>query len=201
MKLNDLKIKPKTCRECKQKFIPIRAIQPVCSDFKCMVAFANKAAEKAALAREKKAKREHKAKLTSIKPWQKWFNECKSIAQKYVRVRDRFDGCISCDKPPHWHGQWHGSHFKPAGNFKAVALNLMNIHKACSECNNYKSGNGVEYNDKLILKIGQAKVDWLKSQTQPHRHSVEYLQRYKKVMGKRLRQMEKRIEKGNTNAA
>jgi hypothetical protein len=193
MKLNDLKIKPKTCRECKQKFIPIRAIQPVCSDFKCMVAYANKSAEKAALAREKKAKREHKEKLKAIKPWQKWFNECKAIAQKYARLRDRFDGCISCDKPPHWHGQWHGSHFKPAGNFKAVALNLMNIHKSCSECNNHKSGNGVEYNDRLILKIGQEKVDWLKSQTQPHRHSIEYLQRYKKVMGKRLRQMEKRI--------
>jgi hypothetical protein len=193
MKLNDIKIKPKKCRICKQKFIPVRAIQPVCPNFDCMVTYANKSAEKAAIAREKKAKREHKAKKEAIKPWQKWFDECKAIAQKYARLRDRFDGCISCEKPAHWHGQWHGSHFKPAGNFKAIALNLLNIHKACSECNNFKSGNGVEYNDRLILKIGQGKVDWLKSQTQPHRHSIEYLQRYKKVIGKRLRQIEKRI--------
>jgi hypothetical protein len=199
MKLDDIKIKPKTCKECKCKFIPFRPLQPVCDSFECKVAYATKVAAKAAIAREKKAKREHKEKLERIKPWQKWFNECKSIAQKYARLRDRFDGCISCDKPPHWHGQWHGSHFKPAGNFKAVALNLMNIHKSCSECNNHKSGNGVEYNDRLILKIGQEKVDWLKSQTQPHRHSIEYLKRYKQVMGKRLRRLEKRLSLNEGN--
>ena len=44
--------------------------------------------------------------------------------------------------------------------------------------------------------IGQERVDWLKSQNQVVRHSREYLARFKRVMGKRLRRMEKALHKG-----
>jgi hypothetical protein len=188
------KPKKKKCRECKKIFMPTRKIQPVCDTFECKVAYATKSAEKSATARKKRLRADDKVKLEKYKTWQEWFNECKAIAQKYARLRDRLDGCISCDKASDWWGQWHGSHFRPAGNFKAVALNLLNIHKGCSECNNYKSGNLIEFQDRLIVKIGQDRVDWLKSQTQPYRHSIEYLKRYKQVMGKRLRRLEKRIK-------
>jgi hypothetical protein len=94
MKLNDLKIKPKTCRECKQKFIPVRAIQPVCNDFKCMLAYANKTAEKAALAREKKAKREHKEKLEKVKTAKERKPETQRVFNIYIRTRDADKPCI-----------------------------------------------------------------------------------------------------------
>lgn len=146
-------------------------------------------------ASERKISRlETKIKLDKIKSRSDWLGECKTIAQKYARLRDRLDGCISCDKPASWHGQWHGSHFRPAGNNKAVALNLINIHKACSECNRIKSGNLINYQDKLIVKIGLDRVNWLKTQSQPYTHSIEYLRRYKKVVGEKCRRLEKRIK-------
>jgi hypothetical protein len=187
-----VKLKLKTCKACKQKFMPVKPLQHVC-DWKCAIDYNLASKEKNNRLNALKSRKETKVKLEKYKTWQQWFDECKAIAQEYARLRDRFDGCISCDKASDWWGQWHGSHFRPAGNFKAVALNLLNIHKGCSECNNYKSGNLIEFQDRLIVKIGQDRVDWLKSQTQPYRHSIEYLKRYKQVMGKRLRRLEKRI--------
>lgn len=180
--------KLKKCKVCRTQFQPLSTTQQVCSP-----ACAIKHVE---AVKAKKARIEYRDAKEKMKGWQEWFDECKQLAQKYARLRDRNDGCISCDKPPNWHGQWHGSHFRPAGNFKAVALNLLNIHKACSECNNFKSGNGVEYQDRLIVKIGQDKVDWLKSQNQPVRHSIDYLKRYKKVMAKKCRRLERKINHG-----
>lgn len=185
----------KICRICKTKFAPRSSTTVVCS-IECAIENNKRNADRLEARRKVIAKREHKQALEAIKRPQEWFDDCKKIAQKYARIRDKDDGCISCDKGPNWWGQWHGSHFMPAGNNKAVALNLLNINKACSECNNHKSGNLVVYQDKLIKKIGLEKVEWLKSQKQPHRFDVDYLKKYKRVMGKRLRRLE-RIRDGN----
>lgn len=180
--------KAKKCRMCPSTFIQRSSLHSCCS-IPCAQAYAKRLRERKE-AREAKADRKvTRERKEAIKPLQQLFNECKTVAQKYSRWRDRFDGCISCDKPANWHGQWHGSHFRPAGNFKAVALNLLNIHKACSECNNFKSGNLIPFQDSLIKKIGQDKVEWLKSQTKPHTFTREYLMRYKKVMSKRLNRL------------
>lgn len=185
-------MKQRTCKYCGSLFTPFKPLQPkVCTSIDCRAQFAIDFVDKLKKKREAENRKETREKKQQLKTWQEWFDECKTLAQKYARLRDKYDGCISCNKPASWGGQWHGSHFRPAGNNKAVALNLLNIHKACSECNNHKSGNLIDYQDKLIKKIGQAKVDWLKAQTQPYKHSIEYLQRYKKVMTKMCRRIER----------
>lgn len=120
-----------------------------------------------------------------------WLAECQAIANKYARIRDAKDGCISCDKPASWGGQWHGSHFRSVGAASAVRLNLWNIHKACSVCNHHLSGNVAAYRPRLVEKIGAVRVEWLEAQNQLVRYDVDYLKKYKRVMGKRLRRMEK----------
>jgi malonyl CoA-acyl carrier protein transacylase len=139
---------------------------------------------------ERAQDRARREKLKSISQLEK---ECRAIVQKIARIRDRNDGCISCHLPASWGGQWHGSHFRPAGNNSAVQFSLWNIHKSCSPCNAHKGGNLTAYEPRLAAKIGQEKVDWLKSQTQVVKWPREYLMRFKRVMGKRLRRMEARL--------
>jgi hypothetical protein len=184
-------VKPKKCRVCKEPFIPRSSTQVVCC-WQCAQILAERKRNAQEAKEQKQARQSIREQKKRLKTWQEWFNECKTLAQKYARLRDRHDGCISCNKPANWHGQWHGSHFRPAGNFKAVALNTWNIHKSCSECNACKSGNLIEYQDKLIKKIGLERVEWLKSQNQAYRHSVKYLERYKRVMGKKVRLLQRR---------
>ncbi len=133
--------------------------------------------------------RERKA---ALKPRQKWLAECQAIVNKIVRLRDADKPCCSCDRPASWDGQWHASHYRSVGAASAVRFNLWNIHKGCSICNNHLSGNIAAYTPRLIERIGQEKHEWLMSQNQLVRHDIPYLEKFKRVMGKRLKRMEQR---------
>lgn len=174
--------KPRACKHCGSMFTPARPLAYICSPI-CASRYV-----KALKVAEKKQIKERKER---IKKTSKWEEECRTIVQAIARLRDRHDGCISCHLPASWGGQWHGSHFRSHGAASAVQFHLWNIHKACSSCNRDKGGNVIEYRPRLVEKIGQDRVDWLMAQNQTVRHDVDYYKRFKKVMGKRLRRMEK----------
>jgi len=188
-------LRPKACRHCKTRFTPVKQMQIVCSPM-CGLERARikrEAKEKAEAKIKNRLEREHfKERKQKAKRVSKWEEECRAIVQKIARIRDKDDGCISCHLPSTWGGQWHGSHFRSHGAASAVQFHLWNIHKSCSSCNRDKGGNIIAYRPRLVEKIGQEKVDWLMSQNQIVRHPVDYYIRFKAVMGKRLRRLEKR---------
>lgn len=191
-------LKPRACKHCKSSFTPTKRLQVVCSPL-CGL-------ERARIQREAKERKEHAARKRveramdrkrrdALRTFPELEEDCRKIVQKIARIRDRNDGCISCDLPANWDGQWHGSHFRAHGSASAVQFHLWNIHKSCSPCNRDKGGNIHEYRPRLIAKIGQDRVDWLMAQNQTMKHTPAYrayLMRFKQVMGKRLRRMEKR---------
>lgn len=136
--------------------------------------------------------KETKRRKAALKPISKLENECRTIVQKIARIRDRRQGCISCELPANWGGQWHGSHFRSVGACSALQFHLWNINKACWICNKLYSGRIDQYEKGLVARYGQERVDWLKSQNQVVKSNREYLERFKRVMGKRLRRIEKR---------
>lgn len=187
------------CRHCKVKFSPEekgRVLHPECiSDW--ITAELNRQAakkEKARKAKEKVERAEIRKRKEALKTLGQLTADCRVIVQKIARIRDRHDGCISCHVGPNYGGVWHGSHFRPAGNNSAVELHLWNIHKSCEQCNYFKGGNIGAYRPRLIAKIGADRVDWLESQTQVVKRTRQYLERFKTVMGKRLRRMEKKAK-------
>ena len=179
----------KTCKACSKPFEPTRPFQVVCCP-DCSFEWSKQSKGKQSAAKVvRAATQERKA---AIKTRAKWLSECQAIANRYARIRDFKDGCISCNRPSTWDGQWHGSHYRSVGAASAVRFNLWNIHKSCSICNHHLSGNIAEYKPRLIAKIGAEKVEWIESQNQVVRYDIDYLMRYKRVIGKRLRMMEKR---------
>lgn len=84
----------------------------------------------------------------------------------FIRERDKGLGCISCDKPANWGGQWHAGHFKTVGARPDLRFNEDNCHKQCSQCNNFMSGNIENYKPKLISKIGLGRVELLSRESQ-----------------------------------
>lgn len=142
-------------------------------------------------AQDKRALRERKAALRPISHLEE---DCRKIVQAIARIRDRHDGCISCHVGPNYDGQWHGSHFRAHGGCSSVQFHLWNIHKACAQCNYFKGGNIAAYRPRLIEKIGADRVEWLECQPKSKKFSRDYLNRFKTVMGKRLRRMEKSLK-------
>ena len=174
--------KPRPCKQCGSNFAPQRPMQAVCSPI-C-------AARKV---RQDKAEERAQIKTRRIaaKSRAQWLAECQAIVNKIARIRDRHLPCCSCDRPASWDGQWHASHLRSVGAASAVRFHLWNIHKGCSICNNHLSGNLAEYLPRIRQRIGGSKVDWLYTQNQRVLHDIPYLMRFKAVMGRRLKRMER----------
>ena len=185
--------KPRKCKSCSVEFMPQRMGQAVCSPV-CALDLVRKGKAKTEAIKAKVERKETRAKLEKLKTISQLEEDCRKIVQKIARIRDRDDGCISCHMPANYGGLWHGSHFRPAGNNAAVQFHLWNIHKACAQCNLFKAGNLSAYRPRLVEKIGADRVEWLERQNHPVKTNVAHLIRFKAVMGKRLRRIEKRLK-------
>ena len=185
----------RTCRVCRNLFQPVRCLQQTCS-FDCEVKLGLIHAERSKAKREK-AERIAEIASTKIlreklKTKSQWMKETQAAINSYVRIRDSELGCISCDKPSSWNGQWHASHFKSTGANSFLRFNLWNIHKACSVCNNHLSGNIGEYSKRLPEKIGNERFEYLDTAPKIGKYSVEYLKRLRDIFRKKTRILIKR---------
>lgn len=193
MTLNAGKPRKKKCanESCGIKFVPQRMGQKVCS-MACALATKEVHAVRARKAIQQRERQEHKAAKEKVKTRADWMREAQAVVNRYVRLRDAHLGCVSCDKGPDWDGQWHASHLRSVGSSPSIRFNLWNIHRACVQCNLWLSSNLVEYLPRVRARIGDEKVDWLYQQNEPAKFTIEYLKRLKKVMGKKVRRLEKR---------
>ena len=139
------------CENCKNKFEPIRFNQKFCLESECVRVWVAEEKDK----QWKKTKAEKKAELLTV---QDWVKITQATFNKYIRLRDEDNVCISCQKPPK---KQNAGHFFNANNHWSVRFNEDNVHLQCEHCNTFLSGNLIEYQGNLIKKIGQEKYDAL----------------------------------------
>ncbi|HCP19603.1 recombination protein NinG [Spongiibacter sp.] len=178
----------KKCRVCKTKFEPFNSLQQVCSTA-CALQKAQKDFQKDA---ERKAKeqrkwiREQKAKVKSrgehLKEAQQAFNA-------YIRERDRHRPCISCGT--YTAGQYHAGHYRTTKAAPELRFEELNCHKQCAQCNNFDSGNIVEYRISLIQRIGQEAVDWLEGPHEAKHYATDELKEIKRKYRAMKRELER----------
>jgi hypothetical protein len=190
-------LKPKKCAACKTVFLPQRSMQKVCGP-KCAADWAAKvAAQKAARANraERASLKERKEKLKTRSDWKK---EAQDAVNKVARLRDILAGrgCISCGSRPDWRfgGSVDAGHYRSVGSAPHLRYYLPNIHLQCKRCNRDLGSNTVEYRKGLVERITINRVEEIESMQWTAKWSVEYLQRLKKVMNKKARRLERRIE-------
>ncbi|AFJ58093.1 hypothetical protein AO239_27755 [Pseudomonas sp. ICMP 19500] len=186
----------KRCPECRVMFMPARGSQAVCGEIECAIAYGKsekgQASAKKALADV--GRREIKVRKEALKTRADHAKEAQTVINRYVRLRDAHLGCISCDKPASWGGQWHCSHFRSVGAAAHLRFNLWNMNKSCSQCNAHLSGNIMVYRPRLVEKIGAEKVEWLECNQELVRHEIPYLKRLKAVFTKKAKRLEARIQ-------
>lgn len=187
--------KPKPCKNpaCRESFVPQRLGQKVCSP-KCGLAIKHVNEAKARKALADVGRRDIEVRKEALKTRADHAKEAQTVMNRYVRLRDAHLGCISCDKPASWGGQWHCSHFRSVGAAAHLRFNLWNMNKSCSQCNAHLSGNIMVYRPRLVEKIGAEKVAWLECNHDLVRHEIAYLKRLKAVFTKKVKRLEKRYE-------
>lgn len=186
--------KPKRCRnsECGVQFVPQRLGQAVCSP-KCGLAIKDVNANKARKALADVGRKELRAAKERVKPKGQYMREAQAAFNSWVRLRDAALGCVSCDKPATWAGQWHASHFRSVGSSPEHRFNPLNVHRACSVCNNHLSGNILGYQPELIRRIGLEAVETLLGPSEPKRYTIEEL----KAMTAEYRAKTRELKRGD----
>lgn len=163
--IKSIKPKESKCKNCRGKFIKTSPF--ACCSMACALDYLDKVAEK------KKA-REHTAQKKVFLDNDKSFQKAK--AQKsfneFIRLRDSHLGCVSCDRPHDWHGQWHCGHFKTVGARPDLRFNEDNAAKQCSICNNYLSGNLINYRLELENRIGPDRLLALDIELVPKKYTA-----------------------------
>ena len=153
-------MKARKCKYCRSLFDPITFLQKNCFDPGCVTEWIQETKQKTW--QKKKAKL--KAELMTLSDYLKLAQQ---LVNKYINLRDNGLACISCDKPIT--GRVNASHFWNANNHYNVRFNEDNIHSSCINCNQFLSGNLLEYRSRLILKIGIERFNTLEAESKKTR--------------------------------
>jgi len=81
------------------------------------------------------------------------------LVNKYVRMRDEGQPCISCQKPIK--GKMDAGHLYAVGNYPSVRFNLKNINGQCINCNQYNGGAINDYRLNFVLKYSREDLEEL----------------------------------------
>ena len=114
------------------------------------------------------AKKDIKARKQALKSLGTLHKEAQPEFNKYIRLRDKGQPCISCQR--HHSGQNHAGHFLSIGSSPELRYAESNVHLQCSVCNNHLSGNQLLYRVNLINKIGIKAVELLEGPQEPQRY-------------------------------
>ena len=150
--------------------------------------------------RQKVQRKKDKVKLKTLKTAGDYIKDAQTAVNRYIRARDYKQPCISCGSIPNNDGLISGQrvdagHYRSRGSAAHLRFNLLNIHKQCTKCNRFLSGNVVEYRINLIKKIGLERVEVLENDNSTRKFDIDYLKRIKKIFNKRARWYERRVNK------
>ena len=137
------------CKNCKEKFEPIRFNHKFCLKDECIKAFVEEV--KTTSWKNTKKKWTNELKTTSD-----WLKEAQKVFNSYIRARDKGKPCISCEGK--LGDKFDAGHYFSSGGHKAVTFDENNVHGQCVACNQFKHGNLLNYQIGIEKRIGADKL-------------------------------------------
>jgi hypothetical protein len=179
-----MKQKPKTCKICRTRFMPLySSLQPVCTNVHCVLEYAK-------LNKHKKEKREIKAMRERTKSISSWRRDLQQVFNQYIRLRDANKGCISCGKP--LKEKYDAGHFYSVGSYPNLRFHESNCFGQCVECNQHKHGNLLEYRERILDRITYEQLEELLAKKDlPLRLSLPEIQEKIKEYKHKVKQFKK----------
>ena len=125
-----------------------------------------------------------------------------TVFNKMIRLLDKDEPCASCGKEEHeikdtYFGKWDCGHFKSIGGFPELRFIPLNAYKQCKGCNggshyyaHKRATVAQEYEERLIKRIGQDKVNWLNGPHKPAKYTCPELIQMRKEFSAENRRLE-----------
>jgi hypothetical protein len=169
------------CKNCSEKFEPIRFNMKYCLKDECVRVWVESEKEKVWKKKKAKAKQDLMTLSDYLKLAQQVFN-------KYIRLRDKGQLCISCQKTPK---KQNAGHYFSSGGHSNVRFDEDNVHLQCEHCNTFLSGNLLNYQIEIEKRIGAEKL--IELQTKAHivkKWSIEELKEIINEYKQKVKQIE-----------
>ena len=174
-------MKTRKCKYCKSVFSPINSLQKNCFEPLCVSDWINEVKEK----NWKRKKAKMKMDLMTIQDYVKLAQQ---VFNKYIRLRDAGNVCISCQKKPL---KENAGHFYNANNHWSVRFDERNVHLQCEHCNTYLSGNLIYYRENLLTKIGIEEFENLSAEAMKTRKfTIDELKEIIATYKKKIKELE-----------
>lgn len=146
------------CKCCKEKYEAKFFLQKFCMVHDdCIKAFVGYSKVLSAKAWIKDAKIRNDALKTN----KDYLKELQVVFNKFIRLRDKDKGCISCGTP--LTSKYDAGHFYSVGSTPTLRFNEDNVHGQCVYCNQHLHANIHAYTERLPLRIGEESFELLKS--------------------------------------
>lgn len=193
---------PTRCKHCKVKFtaeergkrLHNHCIEP------WTAAFQEKQKRKAVAERKAKDRVEKavdRKVREMLKPRAKWLAECQVIVNRITRLTAlrRGEGCYTCGATPEqkFGGTYDAGHFRSVGSAPHLRFWMPQIKLQCIVCNRHKGGMALSFRQHLVKDHGNEWVERLEAMHHVAKFDIDYLKRFKAVMGRKLRRLEKRM--------
>jgi len=175
------------CKYCKSKFEVKHFNRKFCYEDNC-IQMATKDILKTSneVKRKEWAKRKAKKK-ESLKTKQTYVKELQVIFNRFIRLRDKDEPCISCGKK--LGVKYDAGHYRSAGGSPELRFEENNVHAQCVYCNQHLHGNLINYRLGLINRYGLAVVDWLEIQHEPKHYSIDELKELKEYYKQKIKEL------------
>ena len=166
------------CKNCKEKFEPIRFNHKYCLKDECVRAFVAETKEKTW--KQTKTRMKNELKTTSD-----WMKEAQKVFNQYIRLRDKHKPCVSCDSK--LGVKFDAGHYFSSVH-KAVTFDEDNVHGQCVACNQYKHGNLLNYQIGIEKRIGADRLLTLHEKAyQTRKYSADELQQLIKTYKQKIK--------------
>jgi len=159
----------------------------VCS-VKCSIEWLNTQGSKKHVAKARNV--EKRGIKLALKTKSDWIKDVQQVFNRFIRLRDNAEPCISCGKPASTTpNQWDCGHYRSVGSAPELRFIEENSSKQCKRCNRELSGNIVEYRIRLIDKIGADKLAWLEGPHEPKRYTIDDLKELNALYKRKVKEI------------
>ena len=175
--------KLKKCIVCQAEFKQFKTTEKVCS-LKCAIEHAKNVSKEVKAKEWNKTK---KIKKEALKTKQDYVKELQVIFNRFIRLRDKDEPCISCGKDSGKAEQ--AGHYRSVGSCPELRFCEDNVHGQCIKCNMYLSGNLINYRLGLIKRCSLALVDWLELNHEPKHYTINELIELKEYYKQQIKKL------------
>lgn len=189
-------LKQKRCRQCKELFTPWNSLH-VCCTPSCAIDYTQEKREQQ-LRRdieraEKVDRKERRERKQALKSRSDWLREAQTVFNRYIRLRDEKQGCISCDEnivEQARGGNYDAGHYRSRGSAPELRFCEDNCFKQCKKCNRQLSGNVVEMRKGILKRIGEDRLAIVEGHHEPKKYTIDDIKQIKQTYQKKIKEIQ-----------